>query len=413
MRIKDLLKHPLFSGSFLMIGGSMAINVVNYVYHVVMGRILGPVDYGVLASIFSLLYIISIAPLSTSVAIVKFISSAKNTKEVSVIYYGIKNFIFKVAIGSSIVVLILSFPVAKFLHIQNIWSVVFVVPILFFSLVTLVNQASLQGVLEFIGVVGPNLVSGIVKLLLGLVFVFMGWSVAGAVGAVAIGAIVAYLYSALLFKKIIKKGKPGEFKLGPFLKYAFPVLLQALAFTSFFTVDVLLVKHFLPAFDAGLYAALSTLGKIIYFAATPIAGVMFPIVAGRHSKGESYKKVLLASLAATVVISLLIVGVYGLFPQIAIGVLFGSKYLSAQKELVWMGVFMTFYTVSYFLTNYLLSIGKTRVVIFPIIAAIAQAVLIFFFFHNGLQEVINASLYCMIALFFCLLMYMIIENEKK
>jgi len=413
MKITNLLKHPLFSGSFLMIGGSMAVNVVNYLYHVVMGRVLGPVDYGVLASIFSLLYIISVVPLSTSVAIVKFISSAKDSKEVSVIYHGIKDFIFKVAVISSIVVIALAFPVASFLHIPNTLSVIFVGPALFFSLMTLVNQASLQGLLKFIGVVGPNLLSGVIKLVLGLIFVFMGWSVAGAIGAVVIGALLAYVYSIFLLRRVIKKERIGSFKLDPFLKYAFPVLLQALAFTSFFTVDVLLVKHFLPSFDAGLYAALSTLGKIIYFAATPIAGVMFPIVAGRHSKGESYKKVLLASLGATIAISLVVVAIYGLFPQLAIGMLFGSSYLGAQKELIWMGIFMTFYTVSYFLTNYLLSIGKTRIVIFPILAAITQIILIYFFFHQDLRTVINISLYCMIGLFLSLSLYIIFNNEKK
>ena len=39
--------------------------------------------------------------------------------------------------------------------------------------------------------------------------------------------------------------------------------IQALAFTSFFTTDLILVKHFFPPFEAGIYAALSTLGKII------------------------------------------------------------------------------------------------------------------------------------------------------
>ena len=63
-----------------MVGGSMLSNVVNYLYHLAMGRILGPVDYGILASLFSIFYIIGIVPLSSSVSIVKFVSTAKNKK---------------------------------------------------------------------------------------------------------------------------------------------------------------------------------------------------------------------------------------------------------------------------------------------------------------------------------------------
>ena len=59
-RLKNYLVNPLLLGSTLMIGGSMGVNVINYVYHLVMGRLLGTADYGVVASIFSLLYVVSI-----------------------------------------------------------------------------------------------------------------------------------------------------------------------------------------------------------------------------------------------------------------------------------------------------------------------------------------------------------------
>ena len=85
-----------------MIGGSMFVNATNYVYHVLMGRILGPVDYGVLASVFALLYIVSIVPMSTSVAIAKFVSSAKDKKEEAEIFNGIKHFIYRVSLVGSI-----------------------------------------------------------------------------------------------------------------------------------------------------------------------------------------------------------------------------------------------------------------------------------------------------------------------
>src|SRR3989344_9147131 len=96
--MNKILKHPLFSGSIIMFGGSMAVNVINYIYHLLMGRILGPIDYGSLASIYSLLYVVAIVPISTSFAIVKFISQAKNKKERGYIYWVLKKFIFRVAI---------------------------------------------------------------------------------------------------------------------------------------------------------------------------------------------------------------------------------------------------------------------------------------------------------------------------
>src|SRR3989339_705497 len=106
--LRRLTSHPLFSGSLVMVGGNMLTNVVNYLYHLVMGRLMGPVEYGVLASLYSILYIISIVPMSTSFAMVKFVSSAKNEKELSSVYLALKKFVFKLALVGMLVVLLLS-----------------------------------------------------------------------------------------------------------------------------------------------------------------------------------------------------------------------------------------------------------------------------------------------------------------
>src|SRR3989344_6376418 len=156
-KLTDLFKNNhFFRGSFVMVGGGMLANALNYAYHLFMGRLLGPTDYGTLASIFSVLYIISIVPLSSSFAIVKFISHAKDKKSQNAVYLGIKSFVLKIAIGGFVVIIILSPVIASFLHIKEFVSVVLVAPILFLSLVILIDQAAMQGVLKFGGVVIPN-----------------------------------------------------------------------------------------------------------------------------------------------------------------------------------------------------------------------------------------------------------------
>lgn len=383
----------------------MGVNAINYLYHLVMGRLLGPVNYGSLASIFSILYIISIVPVSSSFAVVKFISSAKGARERASFYYSVRKLFFYIAVFSTIGMLVASPDIAKFLHVDEVSAVVLVGPILFFMLVTLVNQASLQGILKFIGVVGPNLVASIGKLALGTIFVILGFSVTGAIWGVLLAAIMAYFISTKLLNGITTAAEIKKISLKPFLNYAFPVLLQALAFTAFFTVDVILVKHFLPAFEAGLYAALSTLGKIVFFAAQPITQVMFPIVSGKRAKGERYREVFLASFFLTVFISVGILVFYYLFPDIAIGLLYGKAYLAARGELVWMGAFMVTYTASYIVVNFLLSINRTKIVALPLLAAIGQAVAIWVW-HESILQVIQVSLVAMLAMFSGLALYL-------
>lgn len=375
----------------------MVVNGINYLYHMVMGRVLGPVDYGVLAALYSLLYIVGIIPASTSIAVVKFISSVKEQQEVGLIYQTLKKATFYLGGVITLLIFLFSPLISNFLHIGNVLTTALVGVIFFLSLITLINQATSQGLLRFVGSVGPNLISAVIKFGLGLLLVLIGWSVFGAIIGIVVAAILSMLYSFWYLGKIVKSKVNNGYDLKPFLKYSLPVLLQALAFTSFFTTDVLLIKHFFPAFEAGLYAALSMLGKIIFFASSPITATMFPIVAGRKSRGETYLKVFLVSFLVTITVSLFIVSFYKFFPELAISLLYGEKYLAAQKELVWMGTFLFCYTLAYLLVNFSLSLGKTRIVVLPLTAALLQTVAIWFW-HGSILQVIQISLVLSILL---------------
>ncbi len=411
-KINLLIKHPLFAGSMIMITGSTGINAVNYLYHLLMGRLLGPAQYGALVSVFSLLYMISIVPISTSFAIVRFIGSAKNKKDRNTFYSTIKRSIFRMSIVLSLLMIFASPFIAEFLHLTNILSILMVSPILFFMLITLVNQSTSQGVLKFWGVVGPNFVSSVGKLMFGVFLVYFGFSIDGAILGVLLAVILAFLLSRNIVMGVVRETKIDNKLLKPFLIYALPVLVQALAFTSLFTADVILVKHFFSEHDAGLYAAISMLGKIVFFAAAPITHVMFPLVSRKSSVGEDYKHTFFLTFAITSMGVFSVVGFYYLFPEFTIQLLYGSEYLEAQIYLVWMGLFIAIYTINNFLVNFVLSLGKTRITILPLIAAIAQITLIYTY-HDQLLQVLMSSLIIMTILFIVLLVYLSYFYFKK
>src|SRR5258708_2536319 len=240
------------------------------------------------------------------------------------------------------------------------------------------------------GVVLPNFVSAFAKLILGVIFIFLGLSVRGAMLAVVIGAGFAYLLSVKMIDGHFQKESKTNLNLDKFIKYSGPVLLQAFAFTSLFTLDVILVKHFFSPYEAGIYATVSTLGKIVYFAAAPVASVMFPHISSRYAKGEKYYELLFGSIGLTFLISLVVVGCYFLFPNLIINILYRSKYIAAAPLLFLMGLFIAFLTMSNLLVNFFLSIDLPRVVILPFIVAVLQIISIWFF-HNSLSQVIMIS----------------------
>ena len=127
-----------------MVGGGMVGNIINYIYHLVMGRILGPADYGVLASLFSILYITSIVPVSTSFAIVKFISSAKTLTERKNVYKSINSIVLVITIFVASAIILGSPFISSFLKIDNALNVALIGLDIFFSFITMGNQASFQ-----------------------------------------------------------------------------------------------------------------------------------------------------------------------------------------------------------------------------------------------------------------------------
>lgn len=413
---EKILKNKLVSGSLVMIAGSLGVNVVNYFYHLVMGRLLGPSDYSVLASIFSLFYLIGIVPQSAGVGIVKFTSEVTTQKDLALLYGSLKQFVRKLGFVMALAIFLFSPFISHFLHLESFWIVSLLAPVMYFSLITMVNQSIVQGKLLFGQFVGISLISSLGKFILGLVLVILGYSAFGAIFALALAAFITYTYSCHLVQKLVPKPQQGR-NMEDFFNFSKPALLQALSFAAFFTTDLILVKHYFPEFDAGLYAALSTLGKIIFFAASPISMVMFPVVSGKRAKGESYRQFFYLAFFATAIMALGAVVVYWLFPGLAIGLLYGSEYLQASSLLVWMGLFISFYTFNYYLVNFLLSVGRVKVMALPVIGVFLQFFGILFW-HRTMAHVICVSLATMVFLFIGLIIYLLnhqygSQNAKK
>ena len=184
-----------------------------------------------------------------------------------------------------------------------------------------------------------------------------------------------------------KRERPDVRKLAGFLG---AVLVNSLATTAILTVDVMWVKHFFAPFDAGVYAAMSTLGKIIFYGAMPVGAVMFPIISRRYAQGAGYAKVLWGSLGLSGIMAAGLVGIYWLFPEMVIRLLYGSAYLGEARLLVWFGVFMACFVLAAILLNFYLSIERTRAVGLAVAAAVGQSAGIWVW-HGSLKQVIWVS----------------------
>lgn len=402
-RISEIVTHPLFSGSATMVLGSNLVSFLNYLYHVVMGRMLGPVNYGELAAIISLIGLLGTIPGSLNLVVIKYISAAKSDKEISTLVSWLKT---KILIGSlifSFLILITSPIVSSFLNINEVSYIIIVAISFLISLQSLLNRSILQGLLKFKEMVMSNFLENLSRLLISVILIYLGFKVAGAMIGLMLSAAIGWYITTLFLKRYDRQANP-KVDVKKMLLFTVPVFIQSISITSLYSADVILVKHFFSSHEAGIYAALSTLGKIIFFAAGPISSVMFPLISKRNAKGENYRRIFIYSFLATLLVSGGILLLYWIYPGIAIKMLFGAKYLEAAGLLVWFGIFMILFTLSSLLINFGLSLGKTSIVILPLIAAIIQVIMILLF-HQTLLTVVYISIFSTALLLAGLLIY--------
>ncbi len=416
----SILRHPLFAGSFVMVVGTNLFNFGQFVYHFVAarslervyGEFLGKAYYGDVATIISILGIIGIIQLSLSLTVVKFIASAKNNTSVANLAKWINWWSIWLGVFTGGFILILSPFLVTFLNMQQPASMYILIPILLFFLVLTAQRAILQGILSFNKYVFTLLVEVAVKILLTVVFIFLGFAVVGAIGAVLVGLVCALLVTRVSLYSYLR-GKRGVMPhIGPLVKYSIPVFIQGLALTSMYSTDLLLVKHFFSAEEAGVYASLAVLGRVAFFGASPVIHVMFPLIARRFSHSQPYHTIFYLSIFLVSGIALGVALFYWLFPEIPIGVLYGRGYLMGAPMLWWFGIFMTLLVLSMLFTQFYLSINKTRVVWFFVVAALLQILLIWFI-HPTLLRVIQISIVCAALLLLSLLVYFPYHNHKK
>src|SRR3990167_6928684 len=344
---KLIVKHPLFGGSLVMIIGSNITNFINYIYHVAMGRVLPPAQYGELATLLSLSGLIGIIPGCVSLAIVKFVSSASGDNEVAELVTWFKKKSLTVA-------------VVMFL----------------FSVPTGFNRSILQGLIHFGQLVSSILVENLTRLGLGVALVILGYSVFGVVMGIFLATVLGWIMThRFLSKYTVNKVKKLP-NLAKIFRFTIPVMIFSFTATSLYSVDLLLVKHFFSSQEAGAYAAMSILGRIILFGSGPIGAVMFPLVSQRKARKQEYMSIFYYSFILTALLSTVILSIYYFWPQLVVSITYNQKYLEMSQNLVWFGLFATMFTLANLLMSFYLSIGKVRSVTVSLAAALIQVILI-------------------------------------
>jgi O-antigen/teichoic acid export membrane protein len=414
-----VVRHPMVGGSSIIFIGTLSANVINYIFNLLMGRLLSVSDYGLMVSLNSLFVLFGIFGISFVNLIAKFSAKYHSTDNKTGIYtlisYGSKFII----IFSSILLLILLLltPVlGKFLKIENFLYIFLIEGSIFFALLMSLPSGFFQGALRFYSLTTINLVQPIIRLVVAVALIFAGYAILGPLVGIALSGlipiIICYTY---VFKRYRTKHEDNAFNIALFKKeffhFTYTYFLSGIGLTLLSNSDILLVRHFFNPEITGQYAALSLMGKAILYFTTPIGTVFFPFIAQKKERKEKLFETVLLASSAVVGISALLSAAYFIVPDLVLKVFFPKpSYHVLVHYLGFYSLYILVFSFASLLNSYFLSIGKTKVYMITLIAAAIQIGSILLF-HNNLFEIIAGLFTASLVMLLLLIIYFIKNGE--
>ncbi|MDD5331732.1 MAG: oligosaccharide flippase family protein [Candidatus Nanoarchaeia archaeon] len=398
MIFKKIMEKEILRDNFILFSSLMLLNILGYVFHFFAGRKLGPEDYGTFGVLLSILYLFNIILTVVQTSMTKFSSEFKN--EEGKLSYLFAHSLKKLSFYGLILTLIyfaLSPFIAKFLNISEVLPVFITGTFLFLSFGIAVNRGILQGLQNFKKLGLSYVFEGLTKIFFGILLIYIGWKVNGAVLAITFSYIAAFLIALLPLRKLFKLPKI-KIDTKAVYNYSVYVFFSLVLLTLLYTIDVVLVKHFLSATEAGFYVALSLLGKIIFFGTLSVSMVMFPKASEMFEAKEASKSLLYKSLGLVLLFGVPVTLFYFLFPEFSVGLLYGKDYFGVAGYLGYFGIIMTLFSLIYIISFYLLSIKKYKFIYILLGFVVLETALIWLF-HGTIGVVVNIMLGLMTLLF--------------
>ncbi|MDP3987533.1 MAG: oligosaccharide flippase family protein [Candidatus Levybacteria bacterium] len=416
--IKDNLKHPLISGSLIIFSGSIFTNLFNVIFNLFMSRNLSVPDYGTLASLISLILLPAMGVSAFVPLIISFGGSyfvKGELGKVRGLFISLVRLCGVMGIFLFLIFLLFSKQIGSFFNINNSSLIVLAGVGVLINYVGTINIALLQAKLAFKFLTLINLLSSFIKVAFGVGLVYLGFSIGGAVWALLLSFSLPYFFTFIplrfLFDRNIEHVQISSREL---IKYGVPSAVTQFALLSFIMTDIILVKHFFDPKTAGLYAGLSLVGRVVFFFSAPINTVMFPLIVQKYAKKENYHNTFKLSLFLVCLASACLVVFYFIFPKFALTFfLKNADYLSVAPLLALFGIFIGVYSILSLLTNFFLSIKKTKIYIPIGIGAFLQAILIWFFHDSFLQIIMVSLVITSLLLILFLLYYWKLHEDQK
>ncbi len=387
---------------------TMVGNVSNYCFQFLMGRTLSIEDFGAMNALLSVMMSVTLPTGAIMFVIAKYVSTYRARGEAAKIGSIYRKALGRIALLAAFISLLFMLSagwLGNYLRIDDVQAVLILAVGIFGAFVLTVNLGILQGIQRFYYLGAGLGLGGVLRLVLGVLFVLAGLGLKGALLATVLPTLLIFgLTMAPVYPYAGLKGADGAHT--RILNYSVPVFLSSAVFAFLSNIDLVMVRHFFDPVEAGLYSSVVVLGKTMLYLPSAFALAMFPMVSEQDAlNGDSFR-ILDRALLCTLALCLAGLAVFVIAPGPLITTLFGARFSGAAHLLKYYGLAMTFMALVSILMSFNLARHRTTF-IYSMAAGGVMLVVFINVFHSSIKEVLGVmmSVFFFIAAFNLLQVY--------
>ncbi len=393
-----------FSASTVVFAGSLAVNILNYVFTLVISRLVGVEHFGEVVALLGLSLIVSVPASALAMLMAREVAAEalNGTLGQKRLYDSLQDRTFFAA-GTCWLLFLVAVPLfSNYLHIARAPLLIFslLVPL---ALLSALQSGTLQGMHNFWQLAQQNIVGSVVKLIASVLLVLIGFSVAGIMGALVLAALSAYVFGMYSVRSLFPSTASASHGGSSIITARFSfnaiasLVATALLLALLSNIDVVLAKHYLAPEIAGQYAALSTAGKIIIYGVGALATVLLPMASNANARGNGKdRRVLYLTLGATAGACLAAIALFAMAPQFVVTVLLGSRYAMITDYLGTFAIAMSAFALSTAFINFFIATRNTSY-IYLLAMGVGVEIIAVTLFHSSLGEIVAALMYSSLA----------------
>lgn len=328
-------------------------NVVDYLFHVFIGRTLTPGDFAIVQTINALFLMVGTAFAVFQPVVARYVAEASGRADAK----GEQRALFRLYMGySSLIGLALAAALWLGREVVAGWlkvpasAMTLAALMLFFLFVRPVVSGMLQGQERFIPFGLTRSAYAVTRLL--FVLLFVGAWGGGAVAAVAtmpLAALVALAMGLLLLGIGVwtpsspAVGQAARDSLGAGWRLSVAAFLAYLAYMTLLNLDVIFANRAFSAAISGSYASAVVLRRVLSLLPGAVLVVLYPRVAAQVARNQLPDRTVARALALIVTTTTLLTILYFLWGEWLVSLIFGEAYELGGPLLGWMGVGMIGY----------------------------------------------------------------------